>query len=428
MLAVMAMLTLNSCIYDATEPGQTADGTGEVRLLLRLRSMAGAETASDTESGIVEKVKSLRVIILDAATGKLEVNQQVTPEQDKNQAAGFEYVFMRMVKPGNKRIYVIANEESVGPVVLTDAEGLPSLPLGSLTALLDYFRPGGESATPGRNLETVLNRVYFRSDPTGVVEDGAIYLPYSSCYDITIEEAPLFEVEKPLYLVPAATKMTLVFVNYRKENAQVDDVIISSLNTNNFLCAQLPEEEQTRQYDEKNLWWIDWLQICAEESQKAQDVTAFNNLWGWIKDYEMPVPEEPMVSRSLNTRNDIWVVDALVDKSRPSKITVGPFYLPESKHLVPATPTGAQDDDNVYYQTANGTYRQSYTLAFKVHDELSEEVSFLEGYEIDTLKALFRATHVIVTVEFYESQVEIYAEIAPWEKRQFLGFVQQDDD
>lgn len=424
--AVLAgMLTLGSCVFEDYDPAtpdasQTEDG---IRLVMHIRTL-GSRYAADNEGAPIEMMRSLRIIMIDES-GHLEANDRIVSDQTMKEAAGYTYSYMRMISPGKKRVYLVANEEQTGSIGISDMTDLPAgLPLGSMTDLLSYFRAGTESTAMGTNLEKVLNRVYFKSDlkPNS---DGTIYLPYSAVYDIEVNddtEHPITQLETPLYLVPAATKVDLVFINHRKADAQVEDVLFCNVNPHNYLNAQLEDSEKTRKLEDNEVWWIDWLQACAETSQTAEDNTAFNRQWGWIKYYGMPLPDEKKEARSLNTNGDEWVVDGLVDRNNPSSLKVGPFYLPEGKQPYSPDPDDLIDPDD---PPQAGDHR--YTLTFKVHNRGTETVYTIEGNVINNLKAFFRATHVVITAEFYENNVEIYAEISPWIKRLFLGYVQEED-
>lgn len=424
LLGLIAGLMLSSCVYERYE-SCTADrnrNREQMQLILRIGAVSGVTMQQTAE--VVEIVKSLRVIIIDE-NGRLDVNDRIP--LTAGTAKGFGYRYIRNLNAGDKHIYLIANEESVSKVMLTgDTEALADVPLTSLTAMLDYFKADAADADDGTNLtgstfEDVLNRVYFANDYE-ITAGNTIALPYSACYELRLEDRTLTQTEQPMYLVPVAAKFDFVFTNYRRYDAYIDDVIISSVNSHNYLNAQLDGEEKHRKTaDAVNVWWIDWLEARARGSQSAADANAYNEAWGWISRYWMPVANEPMRDVHLNPDNKEWRMDKLTDNSNPSRLNMGPFYVPESINI-PAPTDGSGTSG------AAGTgASQCYWLTFMVHDTMTE-VTTLPGYEIDTLKALFRATHVIIYVELYESEAAIYAEIVPWDKHSFLGYVQQDED
>lgn len=412
LLGAAAGLMLSSCIFDKYDDDDGAVAGGdEVQFILRI-SAVGTDAAQQPAE-MVETVKSLRVVMIDQ-NGTLDVNEKVALPVPEYAAKNFGYIFIRKLNPGNKRVFLIANEGSVGEVSLTDRTGIPAdVPMTSLTAMLDYFKPGS-AANAGSTFADVLNRVYFKNDYSRMTSGNTIALPYSAYYELNVaEKNPLQQMEQPMYLVPVAAKFEFMFTNYRRNDAYIDDLVISSVNSHNYLNAQLDEGEKRRTLQDgtSDVWWIDWLEACARGSQSAEDTDAYNGMWGWITGYGMPVANEPMVDVALNTGNRVWMLNRLVDKANPSRLKLGPFYVPESRNIPGGTGTS-----------------QSYSLTFKVHDHTESEVTTLSGYEIETLAALFRATHTIVYVDFYESQAEIYVEIVPWNEKLFLGYVKQESE
>lgn len=394
------------------------------RLLLSIRTL---DATSSQSSGPVETVKSLRIIIIDA-DGNLEVNELANLNQPEYEASQFDYYFSRTLNPSDKKLYLIANEESVGEIALTDNSDLPKdIPLNSLTALLDRFKTGAKEngILEGTLMETVLNRIYFENDYADCQSGNAIYLPYSSYYKLSRTDVVPGQ-PKILYLVPVATKFDFKFTSYREKNVQIKDVILCSANSHNYLYAQLPVGQQIRTFGAESMWWVDWMEKCASNSQTAEDLEEFNSRWGWIDNYGMPVANEQTVETSFNPNAELWKLGALVDKTNPQKLDLGPFYVPESFNIITD-----EEGENPH---------QGYTLTFKVRDlpddgSLPEEdteediyTKVLEGYEIDTLKTLFRGTHVTIIVDLYDKAVEIYAEINPWTMVKFRGFVQENDD
>ena len=432
LLSLIAGLMFSSCIYDKyydeDGPGLSGD---ELQFVLRVNAVGAGTSQQATD--IVETVKSLRVIMIDEC-GRLDINEKMSLPVPEYIAKNFNYIFVRNMKPGNKRVFLIANEESVGAVSLTDREGLPKeLPLTSLTAMLEYFKVDSADDDAAENytgniFANALNRVYFKNDYSKMVAGNKIALPYSAYYDLKMSGDDVFkQMERTLYLVPVAAKFDFVFTNYRKYNAYIDDIIISSINSHNYLNAQLHDSEKWRKFPDEtaDVWWIDWLEKCALGSQSEGDTDktdAYNGKWGWISRYSLPVEDEPMVELQLNKDNSEWKMNGLVDKKNPSVLCLGPYYVPESINRPSSNP------DSGIESVADYDGSQEYSLTFKVHDATESEVTTLSGYVIDTLKALFRATHTIIYVELYESKAEIYAEIYPWIERSFKGYVQQDED
>ena len=430
LLCLTAGLMFCSCIMENDEYDNARE-RNEMQLVLRISTVdANGVTPPATVS---ETVNSLRIIVIDQGSHRLEINEKINLPQQYD-AKKFNYTFIRSLYSGAKQVFLIANEESVGAVSFTNgSSNIPAeIPTTNLTALLDYF--GADLAENAENytggtLADLLNSSYFKNSYP--IKGGKIALPYSAYYELNESELydkdkPLTEIEKQMYLVPVAAKFDFVFTNYRKQAACIDDVIISSFNSHNYLNACLDESEKkrTKPGGTERMWWIDWLEACAEGSQTAEDTDkpdGYNGKWGWIKNYKMPVADEDMVEISLRDiessgNDDDWKLGQLINIKNPPAITKGPYYVPESFNR-PASYTGE-----------TGDLRQYYSLTFRVRDDGSEDVSVFEDYEIDTVGALFRDTHIIIYVEFYETEAEIYAEIAPWIMVPFRGYVQQDDE
>lgn len=411
---------------------------------------------SAVNNGVSEKIRTLRIIMLNESSNEsyVELNKLIdftsggTFEGSGENAANFSYLFTRATVPGVKKFYIIANEASINSVSFALAEG-ETLPNGltegmSLSDLLNNYTadyvpglaeilednydgpPSIVFGPRGLEFQKIMNEVYFEANY--VINDGTVFLPYTCFYDnlsVGLDDDSSENVsfiDKKMYLVPAATKFDFEFVNYRKANVQIDKFELTNVNNKMFLNAQVGETDQTKNFGGEDMWWIDWLAMCSSESQLAEDTGLFNEMWGWISDYS--IPEETPLMKTLSPSNvdNPWIVGALVDKDNPENLHLGPYYYPESINMV--TKSVYNPDKNIFEDKE----MQAYYLTFYVHEEEVERVFKTDPMEIDTLNALFRATHVVVTVNMYESQVEIYVELAPWVPKQFQGYVEPEED
>ena len=419
LLSLFFGLTLISCIYENEEPGTQSDENVEV--VLKISTLA----ATDAQSGVTEKLKSLRLIMI-SSSGRLAVNEDIQLPYPEYTASQFVYTLRKTIPSGNWKVFLVGNEGSVGNVKLADPSVAPKgMPVSSLTAMLNSFVPeaeveGREDYTGGTTLEKVLNSVYFKNDNVGSKEGASVYLPYSAYYDLNVKYHS--KVSKTMYLVPVAAKFDFVFKNYRKKDIKIDDIELSGFNTHNYLNALLDPKEQTRKLNGVDTWWIDWLEACSKASETTDDDVTFNKGWGWIEKYSLPVPDEDTWMKQLNPGKERWVVGRLVDAYNPTTLPLGPFYVPESINL--KHPEGLTEDQESLLKDGE----QSYWVTFYLHETTDPVVTKLANYQIDTVKTLFRATHVIVYVELYESKVEIYAEIHEWNKSHFIGYLKQEDD
>ena len=427
-LAVSAfcMATLSACSQQEDLPDAMVEG--ESQISLQIASLTTRSSGPSTDSK--EKIKSLRIIMI--SDGFIEYNSIVNFEAGKEMpsyndpnveekdydynADDFVYTLKRSTVAGNKKFYLIANEGSVNNVKFELEEG-EILPEGlnegmTLSSFLNHYTyeklpPQGtlgyDNSGNGREFEKLLNAAYFEPDYTPS-KDGNIYLLYTSYYDgITAENNPEVTIWKTMYLVPAATKFTFKFYNYRRKEAEVMSVSISKLNDQNFVMPKLDPSEKTKKLNGDETYWIDWLE---EVGKKTQSDTTYNNM-GWITRYY--VPQSSKLDSVVFEKGEAdWSIARLEDKNNAPSKTLGPYYLPESKY------------DNNYSITS---------IRVGAREVGDEEISYNEEpMMIDNLVSLFRATHVMVEVDMYESMVEIYCEIVPWTLVRFQGYVQEEED
>ncbi|MCH5224958.1 MAG: hypothetical protein J1D77_03120 [Muribaculaceae bacterium] len=397
----LLMAFVASCSDNAPESERPQENLEELpQASFRVNALG---VSSAAQSGPQECIKSLRVIIINS-DGLIEANEKTEWSSSPKGAATFSHIFSKSLNSKSKDLYLIANEESIGDFSLTDSEDLPSLPSSSLSDLLDYFRKetAAENSGMGDVFGKVLNRIYFENDLSNLSAGNMIYLPYSAHYKLEANDLGLSGLTHPLYLVPVASKIDFSFVSYRSHDTRIEDVSLNNANVHNYLNAQLANDETLKPFNDKMIWWIDWLQECAKNSETAEDIEDFNEKWGWIQHYSLPLSNDASV-KSLKPSSEVWKIDRMADKNNPDRKSFGPFYIPESKS-------------------------SSYELNFEVTDLATNETTFLEGYEIDTMMSLFRATHVKIFIELYEKAMDIYSEVVPWNEKVFIGYVQEDDD
>lgn len=414
---------------------------GDMLLVLKISPVRSGSSLSMSDP--VESIKSLRIIMI--ADGRfIEINEKMDLYREDYAASDFSYVFTKRTPVGKKQLFFIANEESFKNIKLTSDNDFPTdMPKNSLTDLLDYFVAeelpdinNSNNSEPGNNTTDnfslgdtfieVLNSIYFENDYSSIINDGLIYLPYSAYYELELHKdaygngEAINRIEKPMYIVPAAVKFDFTFTNFRKNDVTIEDIIVSSVNQNNYLHAQL--EDPYISLSGEKVWWVDWLEACAQASASADNNVEFNNIWGWIDNYSLPIEEEETKEIALNQEEEIWNVKALTDKNNPLSLKLGPYYFPESQNMV---------EKEVYNSATNQIEKilvQSYFLQFNLHDTMVETVTQIKDNEISNLMAFFRGTYIHIYVDLYESQVEIYAEMADWNPVRFQGFVKEDED
>lgn len=442
----------SSCIYEYPEEAQKNPGDGKAIITF---SISPVNQTRSTNRTVIEKIKTLRVVMLNENTSPvIEANDLIsfsgmTTNADgsvtSDVASEFEYTYARVSTMGIKKFYLIGNEESVSTIKVADTSLLPSdLQSKSsltLTDVLDYYTAdGGKSA---EEFETLMNSIYF--EPSYDTESGEVFLAYSSYYDLNTadyspDEQGNMIINTTMYLVPVATKFDINVVSQRRNNVQITDVQVRNINANNYLMAQVDETDATKQLNNQDMYWIDWLAECSRLSQSAQDNIQFNDIWGWIHNYKMPLGDTDLAMRSFLTMSggsSLGEVPAMQDKDNPPVLAIGPFYLPESNNTtVPDSGSAVAEGDETDVPPIVGpgdfptpTVSQYYEIQFVGHDQVTMNHESYTGFmAMPYVKALFRATHVIVTLVMTDTGVEIYAEIGPWQTAHFKGYLEMEDE
>ena len=348
-LAVCTLLAVSCSRSDDTPAGGDSDGR---TLVLRIGTVSPIR-ASDSEK---ELMHSLRIIIL-GRDDKVEHNfYEHFGTQPKSE---YPHV-IKNLPPGQKSIYLIANEESVGYI---DGNAKKSL-----HDFLAAIRIGDTDA------RDKINGLYFEPDYTKPIPISArhdLFIPYGS-----------EEMERDLYMVRVATKFSVTFLNYRDDAVTIKDFTISSVADKNYLMAHLNEENPM--FDGYPSW-IEWLKYVSDESQKNPYDPTLADKYGWVKEYELPASANKEITYRYNTEDDVnkYISVKQYDvAATPSwgETKVDDFYIPESIKL--------KDGEQTHGE-------QEYTMTFDIVDGPNKEVS----YTLPNLKALFRNTHVWVTVQ-----------------------------
>lgn len=341
--------------------------------------------------GTAEKIKSLRIILL--SDGFVEYNQKIdfTGGED---APGFVYNFSRTTVPGNKRFYLLANEESVNNINpgKSEEEALTTLLASYLNEELPASGTAGSQSGKAQELEDLLNSISF--SPEYQTDDASVFLPYSSYYGGITVSANEKKVSKTMYLVPVATKLTFRFTNYRRYDLELQKLEFSSFSDKNYLMANLEDGEKNKEFNSESLYWIDWLH-SVNTSSWANNWAPTDNVW--IMNYNLP-------EGYANAAKSFIEAGQPKTLSKGGRTTVlGPYYYPE-------------------------TMFNDYAMSFTVKDE-EEELprDFINNY-VTNIKSLFRSTHVVINVELSQLEVMVYAEIEPWKEIDFKGYLEEDDE
>ena len=386
-LLVCPVLFLGSCSGHDDEMPARGEGPESV-LVLRVGTIGRTRSgAADTD---IERMHSLRVVILNDA-GEVEHNFYTSFSQGLE-----EYTHRFGVAPGKKKIFLIANEESVYYLTGEDGDGATA-PLGDLLADVSVGSSGFENS---------INAVCFRPDYTSD-EVQRYGIPLTSEYELTLgPETTEAERTMTLYLVRVATKFTVNFENRRAEDVTVSAFTIGKVSDTNYLMPHLNVHNAL--FDGFPTW-IDWLKDVSDKSNAdPYDPSADES--GWLTEYELPIDAQ---SKDYEYAGPI-LVPAKTESDGGTEYgtkSVERIYIPESKSVKDGSSDSGEQE-----------YKMSLTLTIDGEDRLFECV-------LPNLKALFRNTHVVVNVRFGKQEYPvIYAGIVYWGFYDSVqGFVEEEE-
>lgn len=421
----LPLLLLTSCIGEdgiCPDPDHGISFDGKVQLAIHIAPV-NTITANNTDYFNSEKIKSLRIILVSTDTvssaDTIEFNKYIPVSDGGMPVKDFQYDYVWKTKPGKKKFYILANEESVGNYSLlssgdNDTPGSAVQPDSNLTKLLDGYLEG----TVAGNLVETMNSIYFtpKYESTG----NNTFLPYSSVYDnIMIEEKDQQRVS--MFLVPVATKFIFNFTNARQFPVVVNGISLTYTNTESFLFGHVGSNDSIKTLDGNPFYWVDWLaqiSILSQEYPGYYPNIGFNELYGWISDYDLPSDDK--ITSVLIAQGESFTIQGTenydTDDAVPGTGMAGPFYVPESRNFIdPRSPSSEPEDYQMYYLTFNFTDTRDNSPL-----ELADEYLY-----IDNLNALFRNTFCIINVRLGQGDVDVYAEIADWNQKSIQGWVNE---
>lgn len=409
------IFSLTGCInsvYEEPKDDNKPQDPNRVTLVLNVGYVAMTREISVEK----EKMHSLRIILIDAGNdGKVEFNRLIQFNQSTTEyREGVEGYQLIATSPGKKKIYFIANEESVENLIQpTEYRNY------TLSELLNSIK---ENTSETHSSIELINSISFNP------ENYKEYIPLTSSYEFEIDKREAgSRLEKDFYLVNAATKFEFEFINYRGSEIIINDMTISSIAEEMYLMAHFGKDLNGQPIESENkfvewtdisgekrrYYWIDWLrEVSNETNNKPNDKDPgnenTNKKYGWIKDYELP---EGVSHKTINVKNIIGMEsDLLIPgyKNSVETYTLPIFYCPESKFL--------SDDKN----------RQEYKLSIKLYDkklDKAKEFNDLKLSYIDdnneNLVTLFRNTHVkvkcILDYDPQDIRLQIEVGICPWD-------------
>lgn len=433
------MLMVMSCSKDSgfrSENGIIWENPDGKEVLLRLNVLPLTTRASNADV-VTEMIQSLRIVIIDMDAGIIEVNHYVpfdgSDVSEPVAVSNFQYKYTLETVAGNKRVYLFANEGSVGEVSFQPASGvtIPSGITGTLSQILnnEKFQEGLE--TGATDFINVADAIYF--EPVYEADsNNDIFLPYVSMYEehtsssVTGSGSNKEVIEWKTYMVPVATKFVFQFTNNRAFPVFIENISLSDVNDDTFLLARLGEDEYKDYTDldgvsHTNVYWVDWLAQISALSQGYTgyyDNVGFNELFGWISDYSVPSASTLSTIDFIDTGVGAGVeVPELIDET-PGYTVFGPYYVPESLNNYTYTETNSAGEEVSVTQQ-----RYNLSITFNQENQSNSRVPEFTNVTIENLKSLFRNTSVIIRVNMNQGDVQIYAEIADWTEKSANGWV-----
>ena len=429
-LAVVCVALVSvSCVSEYPPYGPDADGmlADKDKVVLKINMQPIAASASTNPT---ERIKSLRVVIVSSpetgeGTATVEYNRLL--DVADMTALGYSRTFTWQSTSAVKDIIVIANEESAGT---------------GLSALFASYPEG----KPAGALLSDVEGYYFSPEYTS--EGGKIYLPYSFIKKGLIPEAGVVN-DINAWLLPVATKFIFHFTNSRENAIKINGISMSKANVANYLIARPGPGELTKQYNGQPISWIDWLAIIARESWRYPDFSGndgFNGQVGWIADYQVPdLTDAHVYTFIAENSKDVFEVDGAttteengVTVTNPGTHTTQVYYIPESVNFVISGEDAGNDsgdgsgdgngnDDDGSGEGNKPIKEQRFFLTLLLEDTGDSQAPPFNEVAIPNLGALFRNTYVIIDVNMSEGDIEVYAEIAPWNEKNANGWVEDGD-
>lgn len=416
-LSLVCVAVINvSCIFEYPAEWTDDDGllTDKDKVVLKINVQPIAASASTNPT---ERIRTLRIVIISKAEGEnasdtVECNRLL--DMTDMPALGYSRTWTWQSTSAEKDIFVIANEESAGQ---------------DLSTLLASYAEGKQA------LDFIERIEEYSFSPEYKVENGNIYLPYSfSRQGLTPQAGVVNDIKA--WLIPVATKFVFNFTNSREYAINVNGISMSKANVANYLLGRPGNGELIKQYNGQSMSWIDWLAEISRNSWGYPDFSGnegFNGQVGWIADYELPNPDDSHVYTFIaENSDDVFTVKGATTTEEngetvvtPGKHTTQVYYIPESVNFIVSDDEG--DDSSDSGDGESTIKEQRFFLTLLLEDTGNSQAPPFNEVAIPNLGALFRNTYVIIDVNMAEGDIEVYAEIAPWNEKQANGWVEEGD-
>lgn len=294
-----------------------------------------------------EKVRTLRIIIVDKATGKIEYNELQAGVG--NLRPGNPYNTKVKVLFGNKAVktvYALANVEDI----ISDELKTTFLPGEELYQKLNSYVLSGDNtdqinANGSLPMTSIANDIEFTVDKITHTHEG------DDIYSYTIN------------LVYAAVKFNVSFTNNSNEDVDIVQWQISRLARRSYLMPHVGPE--------------DW-NLIVSLAGTVDDTR-------WVKDYSVPAPDG--LSFYINKYPEANPLNKNGGTYKDEKS----YYFHETKNPDITDPDSQTDNKE-----------QLYTLTLGIRQKTADPKSdpILMTGTFDNLKSLVRGTHVVINARF----------------------------
>ncbi|MDE7438228.1 MAG: hypothetical protein K2M93_07050 [Muribaculaceae bacterium] len=319
-----------------------------------------------------ETMQSLRILVLDN-NGVLESNEYI----DFNGARENYYHIVHLKSRTRKKLYILANEESV-----TSIRTEPGVNLSG--SLHDYLE---ELPVGTKDFEAKIAAINY-------VPDFSKAIPLNAVYEVEVPADEKY-IQKEFWLVRVATKFTFTFINNRKyDDLTIERFEVNGLSDRHFFMPKFTDNKVPVFPGFDN--WIDWLKDVSDKSQANPDSPTADQS-GWLTGYDIPSTAKP---RTLTYNQPFTLKPPASPGTQGGGREISNIYCCESKNL-------RSGDGN----TVAGEQQYQLTVVCT-----SDGVQKTFNVPLPNLRALFRNTHphVIVTMNDGPAIINAVVDVVPY--------------
>lgn len=281
-MALIAMSGITSCSSETEPPVNKGDESSQLIFLsLDVTPLENASTHKNTRANEIdsenyfelpepecEKLRSLRVILVEKSTGKIEANRYIAIGADGN-PVGDNMIFR--TTPGEKKVFLFGNEESLGEEC---CQILESQRAGTTVANLDDLTLSRKAS--GEPLLDFSPKNY----------NGYSHVPMSECWDVEVKD-----IEKggshqhaDLFITRAVTKFSFriqLSDDFRGIPADsISEIVIDGIDNSEYLLPRNTIYSPAKGEGSANPYggrWITQFASPTEENVRSQAAFKLEN-------------------------------------------------------------------------------------------------------------------------------------------------------